>query len=109
MACPHTPGAGEEVNLTPTNKNDATLALARLQIEGVIAGYSTDFPVFEQRGTKPAVIVWIKARDELSRERAKRQVRKALAPFIPDAELIVRSECEPGAAGDDTPLPGALT
>ncbi len=99
------------MNLTPTNKNDAILALAQLQIEGVIAGYSTDFPVFEQRGTEPTVVVWIKAKDELSRARAKRQVHKVLAPFVPDAEIIVRSERGPGAGGDDddTPLPGALT
>lgn len=102
-------GAGDEVVLTPNDKNEATLALARLQMEGVIAGYATDFAVFEQQGTGPTVIVWVTARDELSRERMKRQVCKALAPFVPDAEVIVRSEHEPGASGEDIPLPGALT
>ncbi len=99
------------MNLTPARKNEAILALAQIQIQGVVAIYSTDFPVFEQRGTEPTVVVWIKVKDNLSRARAKRQVHKALMPFITDAEIIVRSEGEPRAGDDedDTPLPGALT
>jgi hypothetical protein len=69
--------------LDPDRRDDAILALRGLQVDGVIAGYSTDFADFGSGGEKLIATVWIKAQDELAIERTKRRSERRWTLLLP--------------------------
>ncbi len=80
--------------MSPNNlaRNDATVSLALLEAEGAIVGHMTNFRRLGEPGVRPKVAVTIAATDELALERVKRQVRKAVEPFVPGVQVTVLSD-----------------
>ncbi len=70
-------------------RNDARLALATLQLDGVITGWRTNFAEYLAPGWSPQVTVTIAAVDELALERAKRLVERALEPHVRSVQITV--------------------
>ncbi len=69
--------------------NDSVLALATLQLEGVITSYRTNFMLLAESRVVPEVVVTIAADDELAIERTRRTVREALASHISGVQITV--------------------
>ncbi len=86
---------------SPTDCNEAILALATLQLEGVITSYRTNFMNLREPGVVPEVVVTIKARDELAIERTKRAVQKVLEPHIKGVQVTVSPGILPGGGDGD--------
>ncbi len=70
-------------------RNDAIVALAKLQLDGVITGWKTNFAEHREPGWVPQVSVTIAANDELALERTKRTVQKALEPHVRSVQITV--------------------
>ncbi len=70
-------------------RNNAMVALAKLQLDGVITGWKTNFAEHRGPGWVPQVSVTIAANDELALERTKRAVQKALEPHIKSIQVQV--------------------
>jgi hypothetical protein len=88
------------VSLSARAHNDARLALATLQLDGVITGWATNFTEYQAPGWAPQVHVTIAAADELALERTKRQVGRALEPHVRGVEIIVTPGVLPSGEGD---------
>ena len=80
------------MQISPTG--NATAALKRLVIGRAITSFTTNFERRRERGFAPEVIVTIQGQDELAVERARRQVRTALEPFMRNVAITVRTEPE---------------
>ena len=80
---------------------DAKLALATLQLDGVITGWTTNFADDAVPGWAPQVSVTIAAADELALERTKRLVGRALEPHIRSVDIIVTPGILPGGGEGD--------
>ena len=89
------------MSLSARARNDARLALATLQLDGVITGWTTNFAEYQAPGWAPQVHVTIAAADELALERTKRLVGRALEPHIRGAEIIVTPGVFPGGGEGD--------
>ncbi len=76
------------------------VTLAKLQLDGVIMGWKTNFAEHREPGWVPQVSVTIAANDELALERTKRAVQKALEPHIKSIQVTVLPG-RPPAGGDD--------
>ncbi len=77
-------------------RNEAALALANLQLDGVITSYRTNFMNLGDPSVIPEVTVTIAAADELAIERTKRAVQKALEPHIKGVWVTVSLGILPG-------------
>ncbi len=69
--------------------NDSVLALATLQMDGVITSYRTNFRLLTEARVVPEVVVTIAADDELAIERTRRTIRKALESHISGVQITV--------------------
>jgi hypothetical protein len=69
--------------------NDSVLALATLQMDGVITSYRTNFMLLAEAQVVPEVVVTIAADDELAIERTRRTIRKALDSRISGVQITV--------------------
>ena len=65
------------------------VTLAKLQLDGVIMGWKTNFAEHRGPGWVPQVNVTIAANDEFALERTKRAVQKALEPLIKSIQVTV--------------------
>ncbi len=88
------------MSLSARAHKDARLALATLQLDGVITGWTTNFAEYQAPGWAPEVHVTIAAADELALERAKRVVARALEPHIRGVEIIVAPGVLPSGESD---------
>ena len=83
-------------------RNDAMVALVRLQPDGMITGWKTNFAEYREPGWVPQVSVTIAANDELALERTKRAVQKALELHIKSIQVTVLPGLTPGKGDDDS-------
>ena len=78
------------------------VTLAKLQLDGVITGWKTNFAEHRGPGWVPQVSVTIAANDELALERTKRAVQKALEPLIKSIQVTVLPGRPPAGRDDDS-------